>query len=276
MRLLYVVIVLLSFPSILLNAQKSRIDQLVDLSRNSSARLMSGKSKALGTGFFVSQDCIITNFHVIIELTSSHIKLRDSLRVVTFDNDTIEITQIVDKHIPTNLDYMLTHDFVILRLKKKVKHSVIQLELASKTEIDEIGIMDSVIFTGYPLDIPTMITHRGTISGIHKDSVIYVQAPINNGNSGGAILNKNGNVIGIVSFKVGGLNKEFEKIVKLMAGLASNNIGMSFKVNGQNVNSYDVQVKTIETLLLYMETGIGGAVSIRYVNQYVDKNKIIF
>ena len=71
----------------------------------------------------------------------------------------------------------------------------------------KFNIVDPIIFTGYPFGTPTMVSHIGTISGYTKDtSLISIQASTNKGNSGGALMDKDGNAIGIVSLREGGIS----------------------------------------------------------------------
>jgi len=71
-------------------------------------------------------------------------------------------------------------------------------------------IGESLVAIGTPLGVGTTVT-RGIISGITGsgvDTLIITDAPINKGNSGGPVVNYNGEVLGIATAKMGGIGVE--------------------------------------------------------------------
>src|SRR5207249_2307669 len=97
----------------------------------------------------------------------------------------------------------LSQDFALLKLNTKPTKTYAKVTLAIDKEKQDVG--DELVFSGYPLATPGMVTHRGMISGFDPSgSVIFIQAAINKGNSGGAVLNMDGHVIGIISNREGG------------------------------------------------------------------------
>lgn len=100
----------------------------------------------------------------------------------------------------------LVQDFAVVRLKSKPTKGFSKVELASDEETLKVG--DDVVCSGFPLATPSMVTHRGMVSGFDSSgALIFVQAPINKGNSGGALLNSQGHVVGIVSMREGGISQ---------------------------------------------------------------------
>ena len=93
-----------------------------------------------------------------------------------------------------------------MKLKSKPKKIVSIVSIASESDAPQVG--DEVVFSGYPLATPGMVTHRGMVSGFDDSkSLIFVQASINKGNSGGVLLNSQGHVVGIVSMREGGISQ---------------------------------------------------------------------
>jgi len=80
------------------------------------------------------------------------------------------------------------------------------LELADS---DDVQIGEKVIAIGNPLGLQFSVS-EGIVSGIHRPGLnemeVYIQtdAALNPGNSGGPLINKKGEVIGINNFKIGG------------------------------------------------------------------------
>ena len=152
-----------------------------------------------GSGFFYKVDnkyaYILTNEHV---LTGTTIKITNS-------SDESEEAEILGK------DAYL--DLAVLRVNKKLAKKI-----ANFGNSEKMNIGDSIFTIGSPISI----NYKGTVtSGIisGKDrmvqtsvgdnvqgnwlmQVLQIDAPINNGNSGGPLLNINGDVIGICSLKL--------------------------------------------------------------------------
>lgn len=137
-----------------------------------------------GTGFIIdSKGYIVTNAHV---LSGGHY-----VNALTSEQQTISA-----ELIGYNLDY----DLVLL----KIPGSYQELELADS---DDIQIGEKVIAIGNPLGLQFSVS-QGIVSGIHRtgsnqiDAYIQTDAALNPGNSGGPLINKKGEVIGINNFKV--------------------------------------------------------------------------
>ena len=152
-----------------------------------------------GTGFIYKKDSkygyILTNAHIItseVEITTS--------------KDETTKAEILGKN-----EYL---DIAVLRIDKKY---VYQVAILSNSKNSLLG--DSVFTIGSPLGYEGTVT-SGIISGkdrlikVDTDNdeilmkVIQTDAAINEGNSGGPLLNINGEVIGIISLKL--LDKNIE------------------------------------------------------------------
>ncbi|NLA39789.1 MAG: DegQ family serine endoprotease, partial [Methanomicrobiales archaeon] len=143
------------------------------------------RSSALGSGVIVNEGYVITNNHVIENADEIMIVLNDKrefkAKVVGADSKTdIAILQIDDKKLPS----------------------------ANLGDSDKLRVGEWVLAIGSPFStrLGNTVTH-GIISGLSRsgmqlstyESYIQTDASINPGNSGGALVNLNGEVIGINS-----------------------------------------------------------------------------
>lgn len=242
---------------------------VLQLSRSSSVRLISQAAQSSGSGFFLGDDFVLTCFHVVasisVEGNNVNWTLYPDLQVVTPSGETISATVV---SVPTQTDASpLMQDFAFVKLHAKPSKSYSVLTLASVKETPVVG--DDVVFSGYPLATPGMVTHRGMVSG-HDDSfsMIFVQAPVNKGNSGGALLNAQGQVIGIVSMREGGISQGLQQLNVYIDQTSSHG-----SVQLMGVDPLQATKAIIQTLDQYISTGIGYARSIKYVHEYMAKNK---
>lgn len=140
---------------------------------------------AQGTGFIITEDgYIVTNAHV---LSGGH-----RVWALTSNQQTIEAAFI---------GYNSELDVALLKISGDYNY----LDL---DDSDNVQVGEKVIAIGNPLGLQFSVT-EGIVSGIHRTGInnmdIYIQtdAALNPGNSGGPLINKRGNVIGINNFKVG-------------------------------------------------------------------------
>ena len=160
-----------------------------------------GKILGFGSGFFVRENLIATNYHVINRAMSGTAKLVD--KSITY---TIEGVAAIDK----------TNDLAVL----KVTASAIKpLPLGDS---DTVRIGEAVYVAGNPKGLEGTFSN-GIISGLRGNSTkerLQMTAPISPGSSGGPVLNSKGEVIG-VSFLtlVGGQNLNFAISVNLLKKL---------------------------------------------------------
>lgn len=137
--------------------------------------------KGIGSGFAVDENTIITNAHVVDYFTTVSVKLYNnklcSGKVIKNDK---------------NIDLALI----------KVEEPLTPLTLRSE---DSISIGEEVYAIGAPKDIPYTMT-KGIISAKNRKIADYeyiqIDASINEGNSGGPLIDENGKVIGINTMKV--------------------------------------------------------------------------
>ena len=158
-----------------------------------TAEMEAKNSASSGTGFFLSNDgYIITNYHVVENART--IKISG----INDDNKTsytarIEIT---DKQ----------NDLAILKITDSQFRKIDRIPYAFKFNTSNVG--EDCFVLGYPL-ISTMGMDIKLTNGIISSKTGYdgniaqyqISAPVQPGNSGGPLFDKQGNVIGIVQAK---------------------------------------------------------------------------
>lgn len=144
-----------------------------------------GKAISLGSGFFVREDIIATNNHVIEGASSLYAKIRGSNKFYA-------------------LKLIIARPRTDLALLRIVGISKAPLLLANFSQV-EVG--DEVYAVGNPSGLEGTFS-QGLVSGIRKTKdtdYLQISAPISHGSSGGPILNKSGEVIGVA---VGGIETQ--------------------------------------------------------------------
>ncbi|MBC7817971.1 MAG: trypsin-like peptidase domain-containing protein, partial [Planctomycetaceae bacterium] len=161
-----------------------------------------GLEPAVGSGFIVSKDGLIyTNRHVI---ESPGETIRGTVVVVGVPSDKdpdelqyykAEVVAVTEKSKPL--------DFAVLKIARK-DGTFLPLPLS----FEKLDLGSDVAVLGYPIvkdDSPSISFTKGSISGtkLQFDKVSYYQtdAAVNPGNSGGPLINSQGEVVGIVTAK---------------------------------------------------------------------------
>ena len=141
-----------------------------------------GQHQALGTGFVVSSNGLIaTNFHVIGEARPIQIRFDDGQQV--------DVTSV---HASDRL--------LDLALLKVERNDLPVLELGNS---DQVRQGQDCLAMGNPRGLEHSVV-RGVVSGIRTlDSrkMIQIAIPIEQGNSGGPLIDREGHVIGILTIK---------------------------------------------------------------------------
>lgn len=151
----------------------------------------SPRGMASGSGVLISSDgYIATNYHVIEDA--------DELEVTLFDNRTLKATVV---GADPNTDLAL------------IKVEGVSFPNLSFGNSDDIEVGEWVLAVGNPMDLTSTVTagivsakgrninllegDRGTDRGLTIESFIQTDAAVNRGNSGGALVNIYGELIGI-------------------------------------------------------------------------------
>jgi len=142
-----------------------------------------------GTGFILTKDgLIITNRHVVSR--------SDKAEITFYDKTKIEATVIRRD---------ANADIAILSMRDRTQNRSLQPLPICYQQYPNLG--ESVIAIGNPLSLSNTIT-RGIVSGIREtdsQTLIQTDASINPGNSGGPLINKYGEVVGVINSKVAGV-----------------------------------------------------------------------
>lgn len=151
---------------------------------------------ATGTGVIISEDgYIVTNAHVIYD-TEYNAGLADNISVLLNDGDSYDAKII---------GYDTDCDIAVLKIDAN------DLTAAEFGDSDALNLGQSVVAIGNPLGFDLMDTvTAGIISGLNRQitindksmKLLQTDAAINSGNSGGPLINKYGQVIGINSSKM--------------------------------------------------------------------------
>jgi len=136
--------------------------------------------KSLGSGFFVEENKIATNYHVIKDSRVIYVLLKDD------DTAYRAAVYSLDKE----------NDLAILNLVDEIYSTTKTLELSPALSRDEI-----VYACGFDLDYNVKATKVIEDDYEYKgNNYIKIDKPVNQGNSGGPVLNSAGQVIGMVMF----------------------------------------------------------------------------
>ncbi|MGD1046544.1 MAG: serine protease [Bacteroidota bacterium] len=252
--------ILLSWISLTLNAQ-----DIIQSSRANCVKIESSSAGISGTGFLYDAQYVATCFHVVASITAqdtiTYWHIFQDLRVILSTGDTVDAKCVSP---PTKKDLSpLISDFAVLKLSRKQFLNVKPNPIATVDTPLVVG--SEIYFSGYPLATPAMVTHKGMISGISADSnIICIQAPVNKGNSGGALLNAKGEVIGIISMREGGISQGLVELNKYIQSTESHG-----SVQLMGVDPLQATKEIINVLDTYISTGIGYARSIKFLRKYL-------
>lgn len=161
---------------------------------------------ASGSGIIISEDgYILTNNHIVSNSSSeSYYEVSEATKVtVTLFNDETEYeAKIVGKDEQT--------DLAVIKIEKT------GLSKADFADSDSIKVGEFAMAVGNPLGMQSSIT-CGVISAVNRKvtdtdgkefTLIQTDAAINSGNSGGALVNSEGKVVGINTLKLQGTGIE--------------------------------------------------------------------
>lgn len=166
----------------------------------------SSTATASGSGIIISEDgYILTNNHIVASSSAeSYYEVSEAtkLTVTLFNDETKYDAKIVGTDEQT--------DLAVIKIEKS------GLSKAEFADSDNIKVGEFAMAVGNPLGMQSSIT-CGVISAINREvtdsdgkkfTLIQTDAAINSGNSGGALVNSEGKVIGINTLKLSGTGIE--------------------------------------------------------------------
>ena len=161
---------------------------------------------ASGSGIIISEDgYILTNNHIVSTSSSeSYYEVSEATKVTVtlFNDETNYEAKIIGKDEQT--------DLAVIKIEKT------GLSKAEFADSDNIKVGEFAMAVGNPLGMQSSIT-CGVISAVNREvtdsdgkkfTLIQTDAAINSGNSGGALVNSEGKVIGINTLKLSGTGIE--------------------------------------------------------------------
>jgi hypothetical protein len=242
--------------------------EIISRSRLAATKISSITGNSKGTGFLIGRRHVATCFHVVAQIAQSGGQIQWNI----FQDIKVTLSsggEIVGKvvSIPSQQEPdPLLRDFAVVELQADIPNPLAGAVLQVVSPTFETG--DDVYFSGYPLATPAMVTHKGMISGYDsKSSIICIQGSINKGNSGGALCDARGRVIGIVSMREGGIAVGLSE---LNAYIESTTRHGSMAIMG--VDPLQAIKAISQTLDTYISTGIGYAHSAASLSAYIDKH----
>ena len=183
----------------------------VEYSVNSLLSMFGSKGQsttatATGSGIIISDDgYILTNNHIVATSSSeSYYEVSEAtkLTVTLFNDETEYEAKIIGTDEQT--------DLAVIKIEKT------GLSKAEFADSDSIKVGEFAMAVGNPLGMESSIT-CGVISAVNREvtdsdgkkyNLIQTDAAINSGNSGGALVNSEGKVVGINTLKLSGTGIE--------------------------------------------------------------------
>jgi len=201
-------------------AYAQSIDPIKVMKKKKSSNLKKNDQGTTGTGFFVNNTYLLTNNHVVKECK------RIELRNVNYKSETHIITQDVQ------------NDLAVLKADKK-NNSYLMFKAGRGVRVGE-----EIVVLGYPLGIllgSGIKLTSGNISGltglINDTTKVQLTAPVQPGNSGGPLLDRSGNVVGVI----------VARLEKGLSGRNAQNVNLAIKSNVAQMfldtNNIDYEVK---------------------------------
>ena len=219
------------------------------------------RGASVGTGVILTEDgYIITNAHVIAGGTSCYVALADG--------------SIFDAAL---VGYDAEQDLAVIKAQDTDGRAAQGLPAAEFGDSDALSVGDPVYAIGNPLGVELRGTLTdGIVSAINRDvyidgvtmTLIQTNAALNNGNSGGPLINVYGQVVGINTMKMGSSSTTSVEGLGFAIPIAStaymiNDLIAYGEVHGEvmigiSVQTVPVTAENGESALLVMEVTPGG------------------
>ena len=200
-----------------------------------------------GTGFALQNGYIVTNYHVIknaktisVQGVSSNFQEKYNVTVIA-----------TDKY----------NDLALLQISDNRFNGFGAIPYNVKTSVSEVG--EEVFVLGYPLtstmgdEIKLTTGIISSKTGFQGDVSLYqISAPIQPGNSGGPLFDKNGNLIGIVNAKhEGAENVGYAIKTSYLKNLIESSISTSILPNNNRISRLPLteKVKSLKNFVYFIK-----------------------
>ena len=190
-------------PSIVGITVKYNVSSLISMFGN---QVQTSSATASGSGIIISEDgYILTNNHIVSTSSSEsyyEVSKATSVTVTLFNDETEYEAKIIGTDEET--------DLAIIKIDKT------GLTKAEFADSDSIKVGEFALAVGSPLGMQDSVT-AGIVSAVNREvtdtdgktyTLIQTDAAINAGNSGGALVNSEGKVIGVNTLKLQGTGIE--------------------------------------------------------------------
>jgi serine protease Do len=198
---------------------KEKIILIKSYPANKKEIFKSNETNKSGTGFFISNDVIATNYHVVA----------DSKEIIISVNQNQYVAKLLIKDAINDLA-LLQIQFKDNLLERKMFSE--QIKPLPVGEVNQVKEGNKVFTIGFPLLQELGKTPRvsegiiNSIYGINDDPRMFqISIPVQPGNSGGPLFNQNGEVIGIITSTI---NNAYLIINK---GTFPQNVNFAVKIN---------------------------------------------
>lgn len=156
------------------------------------------QAASAGSGIIISQDgYIITNAHVVESDNYTVTGFKVNVNSTDPEDGSVVTTTYDAKLIGSDTDT----DLAVLKIEAD------NLTVAKLGDSDKLSLGDDVVLIGNPLKLYTSVS-KGVVSGLNRQvysdnevTAIQTDAAINSGNSGGALFNMYGEVVGVANMK---------------------------------------------------------------------------
>ena len=194
--------------------------------------LIQNKTGSRGTGFFISPNLFVTNFHILSTILENTKNLNEIYLSQKENSNTFHIEKIVS--------VSALYDLAIIETKETSQHYLNLSETELKTDED-------LFIIGYPTRSFIIMKKTEKIS-YENDSLFYFSAnnSISPGTSGSPVLNDQGQVVGILYIKVNrnsGLATKRNHLKNLISG----NIGQNCEAIGSK-NCLEKEIENLKKL----------------------------
>jgi hypothetical protein len=145
---------------------------------------VNGEVSSIGSGFFISKSGeLLTNFHVMDGAYNAEIKTHDGSQYPI--ETVLARSQLID----------------LIKVRVDIPDNQVTPVVLSR---EATAVADSIFVVGSPMGLEQTVS-EGIISAVREmptgAKILQLTAPISRGSSGGPVLNRDGEVIGVVTFQ---------------------------------------------------------------------------